>query len=133
MHSTTRSARDWDVAVATGLVRVAAGIGLLSRRDWSIRMVGGSSDDPALRALFTYFGIRDLALGVSTLASSRPGTNVPRQVVVQGVADTVDAGLLTAAVATGRLPRVRGAGAIGLAAVTALAEYAGAWRLRQMI
>lgn len=133
MHSTTRSARDWDVAVGTGLLRIVAGVALLQQRDRTIRMVGGSTGDSALRALVTYFGVRDIALGVSALVNSRPGSNVPQQVALQGVADTVDAGLLAGMVSTGRLPRVRGAGAIGLAAATALVEYAGAWKLRRLI
>lgn len=133
MHSTRRAAREWDVAVGTGLLRLVAGIGLLRERSWLIRNSGGSSDDRTLRLLFTYFGVRDIALGVSALAATRPGSNVPAQLVSQGVADTVDAGLLARMVATGHLPRVRGAGAIGLAAGTALTEYAGAWKLRSMI
>jgi hypothetical protein len=36
-----------------------------------------------------------------------------------------------ALVSAGRLRRTQGLGAVGLAAVTALSEYAAAWRLRQ--
>jgi hypothetical protein len=121
----------WDVAVGTGLLRLGAGAVLLRWRDPVLRAAGADPDDRVMAALFTYFGVRDLALGLSALAASRPGGDVSKQVALQGVADTVDAALLGAAVAAGRLPGWRGRGAIGLAAGTALAEFAGAGLLRR--
>src|SRR4051794_9321754 len=124
------SAIEWDVAMVTGMVRVGAAAALWRWSDALIRMAGGSPDDTLLRGVFRYFAVRDLALGVRTLMATRPGNDVARVVTLQGVADTVDAGVVGALVASGRLSRMKGSGAVGLAAVTALAEYATAWRLR---
>jgi hypothetical protein len=101
------------------------------RRPLARNLAGVSADDRFVPALFAYFGIRDIAVGVYTLAATRPGGDVGKAIVVQGVADTTDAALLGAVVARGRLSRVRGVGAIGLAAVTALGEFATAMQLRR--
>lgn len=121
----------WNAAVATGLVRVGAGVLLLTQRDRAIRLSGGSPADPLLRGLFTFWGVRDLALGVSTLASTRPSANVPKQITYQGVADTIDTAIVAGLVAQNRLSRVRGYGVTALAAGTALSGFATAWRLRR--
>jgi hypothetical protein len=120
---------EWDVAVGTGLVRLAAGAALLRWRRPLVRLTGASDDDRVVMTMFRYFGLRDIALGVAALAASRPGGDVRRQLVVQGLADTTDAGLVAAAVAAGHFPRWRGNGAVALAAGTAISEYAGAWWL----
>lgn len=121
--------RHWEAAVSTGALRIAAGVALLRWRDPLIRWTGGSPSDPALRAVFTFFGFRDIAIGVSALAATRPRGDVPKQLVYQGVADTVDTALIAGLVAAERLPRGRGIGAAALAAGTALSGYANAWRL----
>jgi hypothetical protein len=120
----------WDLGVATGLIRIFAGIALWRAPSTLIRLSGGSPDDGLLRAVFRYFAVRDVALGVATLASTRPGGDVTRSLALQGVADTLDGAAVGALVATGRLRRIQGIGAVGLAAVTALMEYAAAWKLR---
>jgi hypothetical protein len=125
-----RDSAAWDVGVATGLIRIFAGIALWRVPSTLIRLSGGSPDDGLLRAVFRYFAVRDVALGVATLASTRPGGDVTRYVALQGVADTVDGAAVGALVATGRLRRTQGIGAVGLATVTALMEYATAWKLR---
>jgi len=122
----------WETAVGTGLVRVGAGVALWRWRDPLIKLAGGSPKDPVLRSVFTYFAVRDLALGVSALLATRPDANVPRQVAYQGVADTVDTAIVAGLVSSGRLTRVKGTGAAALAALTALSEYATAWRLRRL-
>src|SRR4051794_40513920 len=134
--ATTRASTDsdpaaWNLAVATGLIRVVAGVLLWRRPATLIRLAGGSADDSVLRALFRYFAVRDLALGIATLAATRPGGDVPRVVTLQAVADTVDGAVVGGLVATGRLDRLRGIGAAGLAAGTAVVEYAAAWQLRR--
>jgi hypothetical protein len=120
-----------DVAVRTGLLRIGVGVALLRWRSPFIRLAGGSADDRALRALFGYFGARDVALGVTALASARTGGDVSRQLVWQGVADTVDGAVVSTLVSTGRLSRLRGTGASAVAGVSALGEYAMAWQLRR--
>ena len=122
---------DWDLGVATGLIRIGAGALLWRAPDLLIRMAGGSPDDELVRGLFRYFAVRDIALGVATLASTRPGGDVARSLTLQGVADTTDGAAVGALVATGRLSRTQGLGAVGLAAGTALMEYAAAWKLRR--
>src|SRR3954447_12046283 len=127
---TTRS-DEWDIGVATGLVRVGAGVLLWRSPSALIRMAGGSADDGVLRTLFRYFAVRDIALGVATLASTRPGGDVSRSLTWQGVADTVDGAAVGALVSAGRLRRGQGIGAVALAAGTALFEYGAAWRIRR--
>ena len=121
----------WDAAVSSGLVRIGAGVLLLTKRDFAIRFAGGSPDDRLLRRLFTFWGCRDIALGVGALAATRPNGNVPRQVTYQGVADTVDIAIVAGLVSQGRLSRVRGYGATALAAGTALSGFVTAWQLRR--
>ena len=121
----------WDAAVSSGLVRIGAGVFLLTKRDLAIRFAGGSPGDPLLRRLFTFWGCRDIALGVGALAATRPNGNVPRQVTYQGVADTVDSAIVAGLVSQGRLSRGRGYGATALAAGTALSGFITAWRLRR--
>ena len=123
--------QQWQAAVAFGLIRIGAGVGLLTRRDYVVRLTGGSPKDRLLRGLITFWGVRDVALGVRMLAATRPTANVPREVSLHGVADTVDTAIVTGLVTAGRLPRVRGTGAAALAAGTALGEFATAWRLRR--
>ena len=121
----------WNLGVATGLIRLAAAVLLWRRPAMVIRLAGGDPDDSLLRALFRYFAVRDAALGVATLAATRPGGDVPRALALQGVADTVDGAVVAGLVATDRLDRTRGVAAVALAAGTAAAEYAAAWQLRR--
>ena len=120
---------EWDVAVVTGLVRVAAGTALLRGRRRLMRL-GGAADTTSMHTLFGYFGVRDIAVGVSTLAATRPGGDVPRQLMLQGLADSTDAVLVAAAVRSGAWPGWKGRGAVALAAGTAALEFLGVRRLR---
>jgi len=131
IDSSTRGSAQWDLGVATGLIRIFAGLALWRAPSTLIRLAGGSPDDGLVRGLFRYFAVRDVALGVATLASTRPGGDVTRSVTLQGLADTTDGAAVGVLVATGRLRRTQGIGAVGLAGVTALMEYAAAWKLRQ--
>src|SRR5437763_1586203 len=133
-EATTASATtttEWDLGVATGLIRIGAGLALWRSPAFVMRLAGGSPDDGVLRALFRYFAVRDVALGVATLASTRPGGDVVRSLTLQGVADTIDGAAVGALVATGRLRRAQGIGAVALAGGTAVMEYAAAWKLRR--
>ena len=132
MRRQSAATTHWETAVGTGLVRIGASVVLWRWRDPLISLAGGSPKDPVLRTVFTYFAARDLALGVSALLATRPDANVPRQVALQGVADTLDTAIVAGLVSNGRLTRVKGTGAAALAAVTALGEYATAWRLRRL-
>jgi hypothetical protein len=130
-HSATIRSEEWDLGVATGLIRVGAGLVMWRAPATAIRMAGGSPDDGLLRTLFRYFAVRDIALGVATLASTRPGGDVSRSLTWQGVADTVDGAAVGALVSAGRLRRGQGIGAVAVAAGTAVIEYAAAWRIRR--
>jgi len=123
--------RQWNTAVSTGLLRVGVGAALLRwRRPLAVRLAGAAPDDSVLPALFGYFGIRDMAVGVYTLASTRPDGNVAKAVRLQGHADAIDAGLIAAVMQSGRMSRQRGIAAIALAVGSALSEYATSIRLR---
>jgi hypothetical protein len=76
--------------------------------------------------------VRDIGLGITALASTRPGASVPRHVAQHGVADTIDTAVIAGLIATERLPRARGTAAAALAAGTALGEFATAWWLRRL-
>jgi hypothetical protein len=126
------TARQWNTAVATGLLRIGAGVCLLKwRRTLAVRLAGASPDDPVVPLLFGYFGVRDISVGVVTLAATRPDGDVARAVNLQGVADTTDAVIVAGVAARGHIPRERGVAAGVDAVVTAAAEYATAWSLRR--
>src|SRR4051794_13450236 len=118
-------------AIGTGLVRIAAGTLLWRAPALTIRLAGGSERDPVLRGLFRYFAVRDVALGIASVAASRPGGDPPRLVTLQGVADVVDGAVVGALTRTGRFSRGRGTGALALAAGSAFAEFTLASWLRR--
>jgi hypothetical protein len=124
------TSKEWNTAVGSGLLRVIIGACLLRwRRPLARSLAGAAPDDRVVPLLFGYFGVRDISVGVVTLASTRPTGDVPKAVNLQGLADATDA-LLIGAVAK-RLPRVKAIAAIALAAVSALAEFATAMKLRK--
>ncbi|MDQ1699410.1 MAG: hypothetical protein QOG34_1273 [Frankiaceae bacterium] len=128
----TDTSRSWNTAAATGLLRLVVGAVLLRWRHPLARRLGGASDgDRVLPLLFGYFGVRDMTVGVVTLAATRPGGDVPRAVRLQGLADATDAALVAAVAASGRLSRPRAIGAGAVAVVSALGEFATAARLRR--
>jgi hypothetical protein len=126
------SAREWSTAVATGLLRIVAGAALLKwRRPLAVRLAGADPGDRVVPLLFGYFGVRDLTVGVVTLASTRPDGDVARAVRLQGIADTTDAAIVAGVAARGHIPRERGVAAGVVAVGTAVAEFATAWKLRR--
>ena len=128
----TTASRSWNTAVGTGLLRVVVGASLVRWRRPLARRVGGAADgDRVLPLMFGYFGVRDMTVGVMTLAATRPDGDVPRAVVWQGVADTTDAALVAAVMSTGRLSRSRGIAAAVVAVVSAAGEFVTAARLRR--
>jgi hypothetical protein len=126
--------RDWNTAVATGLLRIAVGSVLLRwRRPLAVRLAGAAADDAVVPALFGYFGARDIAVGVVTLASTRPDGDVAKAVALQGHADATDVALVAGLMKTGHIPRDRGIGAIAVAAGSAVSEYLSARNLRRAL
>ena len=126
------TSREWNTAVGTGLLRLVAGAALLRwRKMLAQRLAGASADDSVVPALFGYFGVRDITVGLVTLAATRPGGNVRKAVRLQGHADATDALLVAAVMRSGRIPQRQGIGAIVVAAGSAVAEYAAALRVRR--
>jgi hypothetical protein len=127
----TTTPRQWNTAVATGLLRVGVGSALLRwRRPLAVALAGADADDALVPALFGYFGARDIVVGLLTLASTRPDGDVAKAVRLQGHADTTDGVIIGALTQTGRLARDRGIGMGVIAVVSALSEYLTAHRLR---
>ena len=125
------TSREWNTAVGTGLLRVCAGVALLRwRRTLAVKLAGASADDAVVPALFGYFGVRDITVGVFTLAATRPDGDVAKAVRLQGHADATDSVLVGALMQTGRIPRSRGVVAIAVAVGSALGEYVTALRVR---
>lgn len=120
---------EWDAAVATGLIRLAAGVTLLRWPARIARLAGARDDDSLARVVVRGFGARDLALGVSALVATRPGHDVRRSLRIQATADAVDGVIVAAAVATGRLPRRRGIGGVAIAVLSSLSLFASAHQL----
>jgi hypothetical protein len=126
------SSREWNTAVGSGLLRIGVGACLLRwRRPLAQRLAGASADDAVVPALFGYFGIRDVVVGLVTLASTRPDGDVVKAVMLQGHADATDTLLVAGLMQAGRIPRSRGIGAMAVAGVSAVSAYATAWRLRR--
>lgn len=124
--------RTWNTAVGTGLLRVVVGTALVRwRRPLARRLGGAAEGDRALPLLFGYFGVRDITVGVVTLASTRPDGDVPRAVNLQGIADATDAALVAAVAASGRLSRPRAIVAGVVAVLSALGEFVTAAKLRR--
>ena len=124
--------REWNTAVGTGLLRLVVGFVLLRwRRPLAVRIAGADPGDAVVPALFAYFGIRDMAVGVVTLASTRPDGDVPKAVRLQGHADALDAVVVAGITQTGRWPRERGIVMTAVAVGSALGEYLTAARLRR--
>lgn len=115
--------------MATGLLRLVVGAGLVRFRRFIARL-SGTGDEVLISRIVMGLGVRDILVGVVSLSASRPGGNVARALAVQGAADTGDAALIAGLAAQGRLPRERAALGIGVAGASALAEYAAAYRLR---
>jgi hypothetical protein len=120
---------EWDAAVACGLIRLGAGAALLRWPSQLARFAGARDDDALVPAIFRGFGARDLALGVHSLAATRPGGDAKHALRVQAAADAVDGMIVAGAVATGRLSRGRGIACVAVTVLSALGLLSGAHRL----
>ena len=126
------TSREWNTAVGTGLLRLGAGAALLRwRKPLAQRLAGASADDSVVPLLFGYFGVRDVLVGLVTLASTRPNGDVRKAVRLQGHADATDALLVTAAMRAGRIPHRQGIGAVAVAVGSAASEYVTSLALRR--
>ena len=131
MTGPDRDASAWDLAVATGLIRIAAGVLLLRRPGRLAWLAGARGDDRLVKAVVAGFGARDVALGVSALAATRPGRDVRGQLRLQAAADVIDALIVAAAVPADRLPRGRGIAGVLIALGSAVGHLRLSGTLRR--
>jgi hypothetical protein len=82
------SVRVW--SVASGLGRIAFGIGMLAAPERALRALGFKEVSPATTAVSRIAGIRDLVLGVVTLASLEDRDRLRAATLANAVADAGD-------------------------------------------
>jgi hypothetical protein len=114
------SVRAW--SVASGLGRIAIGIGMLAAPEPALRALGFKEVSPATAAVSRIAGIRDLVLGVVTLASLEDRDRLRAATVANAVADAGD----TLAFGVVLDSEEHAAGTRGLVAALP-AAIAGAW------
>jgi Domain of unknown function (DUF4267) len=112
--------RAW--SLASGLGRIAIGIGMLTAPERSLRALGLTEVSPASVMVSRVAGIRDLVLGVATLAAMEDRDRLRAATLASAVADAGDTFAFGVALGT----EERTAGARGLAAALP-AAIAGAW------
>jgi hypothetical protein len=117
--------RAW--SLLSGLGRVAFGVGMLAAPEFAMRTLGFAEVSPATVTVSRIAGIRDLVLGVVTLAGLQDHGRLRSATLANALADTGD----TVAFALALRTRERTAAARGLAAAlpAALAGLWTAWRL----
>ena len=117
--------RAW--SLASGVGRIAIGFGLLAAPETALRALGFSEVGPANVALSRIAGVRDLVLGVVTLAALEDRDRLRSATLANAVADAGDT--LAFGVALGTPERT--AGARGIAAALP-AAFAGGWTARRL-
>ena len=117
--------RAW--SLASGLGRIAFGVGMLAAPEPALRKLGFADVSPSTVAVTRLTGVRDLVLGLVTVAGLGDRDRLRRATVANAVADTGDA--LAFGIAM-RTPE-RDAAVRGLAAAlpAAVAGCWTAWRL----
>jgi hypothetical protein len=99
-------------AAVIGAGRAALGAAVLLAPEVTTSWLGEHARHPAVRYLTHLIGVRDLALGVLTLASLRDGEGAGRMQLVCATADTVD--VLATLAARAELPAAGVAGTVAL-------------------
>jgi Domain of unknown function (DUF4267) len=123
--ATAPDVRAW--SLASGVGRIAFGVGMLAAPESALRTLGFAEVSPATVAVTRLTGVRDLVLGLVTAAALDDRDRLRRATVANALADTGDALAFGAAM---RSPE-RGAAVRGLAAAVpaAAAGLWTAWRL----
>ena len=116
----TPDVRAWSLLSGGG--RIAFGVGMLTAPEWALRVLGFTEVVPATVAVTRIAGVRDLVLGLVTVAGLQDRDRLRRATVANAVAD---AGDTLAFGITLRTPE-RTAGVRGLAAALP-AAVAGIW------
>ncbi len=111
----------------SGGARIAFGVGMLTAPEWALRVLGFTEVGPATVAVTRIAGVRDLVLGLVTVAGLQDRDRLRSATVANAVADAGD----TLAFAVTLQTPERGAGSRGMAAAlpAALAGLWTAWRL----
>lgn len=117
--------RAW--SLASGIGRIAIGFGLLAAPEPALRVLGFTEVGPATVAVSRIAGIRDLVLGVATLAGLEDRGRLRAATLANTVADAGDT--LAFGVALGTPERIAGARGIATALPAAVAGVWTAWRL----
>ena len=114
--------RGW--SVASGLGRVAIGLGLLAAPERAARALGFEQVNPATLAVSRVAGVRDFVLGISTLAALDDRERLRAATLANAAADAGDTFAFAAALGSSE----RRAAALGLGAALP-AAVAGVWAL----
>jgi hypothetical protein len=117
--------RSWSLVSAGG--RIAIGIGLLAGPELALRALGFNEVSPATIAAGRIAGVRDLVLGVTTLAALGDRDRRRTATLANAVTDAGDT--LAFGAALGTTERTAGARGIVAALPAAVAGAWVAWRL----
>jgi hypothetical protein len=117
--------RAWSLASGAG--RIAIGLGMLTAPERALRALGFGEVGPATAVVSRVAGVRDLVLGVLTMASLDDRDRLRAVTTANAAADAGD----TLAFALAHRSGERTAGTLGMAAAlpAALAGLWSAWRL----
>jgi hypothetical protein len=117
--------RAW--SLASGLGRVGFGVGMLAAPEPSLRALGFTEVGPATVTVTRIAGIRDLVLGLVTLAGLEDRGRLRAATLANAVADAGDT--LVFGLALGTPERTAGSRGIAAALPAAVAGAWTAWRL----
>jgi hypothetical protein len=117
--------RGWSLLSAGA--RIAIGIGLLAAPEPALRALGFGEVSPATVAIGRIAGVRDLVLGLGTLAVLEDRDRLRTATLANALADTGDAFAFGAALRTPE--RTAGARGVAAALPSAIAGALVAWRL----
>jgi hypothetical protein len=117
--------RGWSLASAAG--RIVIGIAMLAAPEPALRALGFSEVNPATTAVGRIAGVRDLVLGLVTLAALEDHDRLRTATLSNAVADAGDA--LAFGVALRTSERTAGTRGIAAALPAAVAGVWTAWRL----
>jgi hypothetical protein len=117
--------RTW--SLASGIARVAIGVGMLAAPERALRLLGFVEVGPATAVVSRIAGIRDLVLGVVTMAALDDRARLRAASLANAAADAGDT--LAFALALGGGERTAGARGLAAALPATGAGLWTAWRL----
>jgi hypothetical protein len=117
--------RAW--SIASGLGRIAIGVGMLATPEPAMRALGFREVSPATLAVGRIAGVRDFVLGVATLSALDDPDRLRVATLANAVADAGDT--LAFGAALGTEERTAGLRGLGAALPSAIAGLWATWRL----